>query len=65
MDDGVRISSVSGVETRITEPVLGGDLGRDCLGAYGKWSGEIGRGRTWCTVWAPTHRAYRVVEIKI
>jgi hypothetical protein len=26
-------------------------------------AGTVMRGRTWCTVWMPTHRAYRVVGI--
>jgi hypothetical protein len=30
--------------------------------AYG---GGRGRDRTWCTVWTPTHGAYRVVGIRI
>jgi hypothetical protein len=42
MDDGVRISGVSGAETRITEAVLGGDLGRGCPGAYGSGRGRLG-----------------------
>jgi hypothetical protein len=51
MDDGLRAAAVSEL----------GNKGRHSRRELAWLTGE--GGRTWCTVWTPTHRAYRVVGI--
>jgi hypothetical protein len=52
-NDGLRVTAVSEL----------GATGRHSRRGLAWLTGD--GGRTWCTVWRPTHRAYRVVGIYI